>query len=67
MHLLPCDQLFHAVLFCIIFSMSFSDAKSDSLIGKDPNAGKDQGQEEKRETEDEMVGWYHQFNGHELG
>ena len=46
--------------------MSFSDAKSDSLIGKDPNAGKDQGQEEKRETEDEMVGWYHQLNEHEL-
>ena len=24
-------------------------------------------QEEKRVTEDEMVGWHHQFNGHELG
>ena len=46
--------------------MSFSDTKSDSLIGKDPNAWKDQGQEEKRETEDEMVGWYHQLNEHEL-
>ena len=66
MHLLSCDQLFHAVLFCIIFSMSFSDAKSVSLIGKDPNAGKDQRQEEKGATEDEMVGWHHQLNGHEI-
>ena len=29
------------------------------LTGKDPYAGKDQGQEEKRVTEDEMVGWHH--------
>ena len=36
------------------------------LIGKDPDAGRDWGQEEKRRTEDEMVGWYHQLNGHEF-
>ena len=41
------------------------DAKS-WLIGKDPDAGKDWGQEEKGETEDEMVGWHHLLNGHEL-
>ena len=29
------------------------------LIGKDPEAGKDGGQEEKGMTEDEMVGWHH--------
>ena len=29
------------------------------LIGKDPDAGKDWGQEEKGTTEDEMVGWHH--------
>ena len=29
------------------------------LIGKDPNAGKDWGQEEKGTTEDEMAGWHH--------
>ena len=46
--------------------MSFSDAKSVSLIEKDPNAGKDQRQEEKGATEDEMVGWHHQLNGHEI-
>ena len=33
-------------------------AKS-SLIGKDPDAGKDWGQEEKGTTEDEMAGWHH--------
>ena len=34
--------------------------------GKDPDAGKDWGQEEKGEAEDEMIGWYHQLNGHEF-
>ena len=34
------------------------DAKS-RVIGKDPDAGKDWGQEEKGATEDEMVGWHH--------
>ena len=29
------------------------------LIGKDPDAGKDRGQEEKGVTDDEMVGWHH--------
>ena len=38
------------------------DAKS-WLIGKNPDAGKDWGQEEKGTTEDEMVGWHHQLNG----
>ena len=36
------------------------------LIGKDPDAGKDWRQEEKWTTEDEMVGWHHWVNGHEL-
>ena len=36
------------------------------LIWKDPDAGKDWGQEEKGVTEDEMVGWYHRLNGHEF-
>ena len=36
------------------------------LIGKDPDAGKDGGQEEKRATEDEMVGWHHRLNGHKF-
>ena len=36
------------------------------LIGKDPDAVKDWGQEEKGMTEDEMAGWHHRVNGHEF-
>ena len=36
------------------------------LIVKDPDAGRDWGQEEKETTEDEMAGWYHQLIGHEF-
>ena len=41
------------------------DAKS-WLIGKDPDAGKDWGQE-KGMTEDEMVGWHYWLDGHGFG
>ena len=34
------------------------------LTGKDTDAGKDRGREEKGITEDELVGWHHQLNGH---
>ena len=44
------------------------------LIGKDPDTGKDWGQEEKwvaeeekGVAEDEMIGWHHRLNGHEFG
>ena len=37
------------------------------LIGKDPDAGRDWGQEEKGTTENEMAGWHHWLNGHEFG
>ena len=36
------------------------------LLGKDLDAGKDWRQEKKGTTEDEMVGWHHRLNGHEL-
>ena len=36
------------------------------LTGKDPDAGKDRGQEEKVVTEDEIVGWNHRRSGHEF-
>ena len=36
------------------------------LIGKDPDAGRDWGQEEKGTTEDEMAGWHHQISRHEF-
>ena len=41
------------------------DAKS-WLIGKDPDTEKDWRQEEKEMTEDKMVGWHPQLNGHEF-
>ena len=41
------------------------DVKSQ-LIGKDPYCGKDWRQEEKGTSENEMVGWHHQLNGHEF-
>ena len=54
-----------------------TDAKSETpvlwpshakswLIGKDPDAGRDWGQEEKGTTEDEMAGWHHLLDGHEF-
>ena len=42
------------------------DAKS-WLTGKDPDAGRDCGQEEKGTTEDEMAGWHHRLDGHRFG
>ena len=33
-------------------------------IGKDPDAGRDWGQEEKGTTEDKMAGWHHRLYGH---
>ena len=47
-----------------------NDAKAETpphvkswLIGKDPDAGRDWGQEEKGMTEDEMAGWHHRLDG----
>ena len=36
------------------------------FIWKDPDDGKDWRQEDKRMTEDEVVGWHHQLDGHEF-
>ena len=41
------------------------DVKS-SLVGKDPDAGRDWGQEEKGMTEDEIAGWHYRLDGHEF-
>ena len=57
--------------------LMFSDVEAETLIlwppdtknwfiWKDPDAGKDWRQEEKGTTEDEMVEWHHQLNGHEF-
>ena len=54
-----------------------TDAKTEALelwppdakcwpFGKDPDPGKDWGQEEKEATEDEIVGWYHWLSGYEF-
>ena len=40
--------------------------RADS-IWKDPDAGKDWGQEDKGTTEDEVVGWHHRLDGHGFG
>ena len=37
------------------------------LIGKDPDAGRDWGQEEMGMTEDETAGWHHRLDGREFG
>ena len=50
----------------ILASVMPPHAKS-CLIGKDPNAGKDWGQEEKGTTEDKMPGWHHRLDGHGFG
>ena len=42
------------------------DAKN-SLIWKDPDAGRDWEQEQKGTTEDKMAGWRHRLDGHEFG
>ena len=40
--------------------------RTNWLIWKDPDAGKDWRQEEKAMTEEEMVGWHHQLDRHEI-
>ena len=68
-------MLFHCGFNCIIGRADVEaeapilwppDAKS-WLIWKDPDAGKDWGQEEKGMTEDEMVGWHHWLDGYGFG
>ena len=63
--------------WCTLNIFGRNDAKAETpvlwpphvkswLIWKDPDAGKDWGQKEKGTTEVEIVGWHHQFNGHEF-
>ena len=58
----------------LIMDLSKSQGESwsrhqDTAIatGKDPDAGRDWGQEEKGTTEDEMVGWHHRLDAREFG
>ena len=58
-HLDKANQLFDNLIM-------WDPLYSGRFIGKDPDAGKDWGQEEKGMTEDEMVGWHHWHNGYEF-
>ena len=40
--------------------------KGKAEVVKDPDAGRDWGQEGKGMTEDEMAGWHHRLDGHEF-
>ena len=45
----------------------FGTSCEELIIGKESDAGRDWGQEEKGTTEDEMAGWHHRLDGHEFG
>ena len=45
----------------------FGHLKKSWFFGKDPDARRDWGQEEKGMTGDEMAGWHHRLEGHEFG
>ena len=55
----------HRTFFDINWKISGDSFSEDQLIGKDSDAEKYWGQEEKVGTEDEMVRWHHWLNGHE--
>ena len=64
----------HQRVICILYRANYLKLKLQYFghlmrrvdSGKDPDAGRDWGQEEKGMTEDEMAGWHHQLNGHEF-
>ena len=45
--------------------MCIYDHRQETFAGKDPDAGRDWGQEEKGTTEEEMAGWHHGLDGRE--
>ena len=55
------------IIFWILSPILWPPHAKSWLIGKDPDAGRDWGQEEKGMTEDEMAGWHHQLDAHEFG
>ena len=67
--LMKFNYLNHCInLLCPLLSLILWPPHVKSwLIGKDPDAGRDWGQEEKGTTEDDMAGWHHQLDAHEFG
>ena len=66
---LKCLNTFFSKTYCALylsFPLVMSPNAKSRLTGKDPDAGKDWRQKEKRAAEDEMVRKHHQFKGHEL-
>ena len=61
------DFYFISVYIECIWPVFWSSDAYIWLTGKVPDAGKDWGQKERGASEDEMVGWHHQCNEHELG
>ena len=53
-------------LMLMLKLQSFGYLMWRTVIGKDPDAGKDWRREEKGMTKDEMAGWHHWLNGHEF-
>ena len=49
-----------------IFEEALLNLTKDFKLGKDPDAGRDWGQEEKGTTENEMAGWHHRLDGHKF-
>ena len=62
----PMERLHAALNFLPGLRPLWPPAVKSWLFGKEPDAGKDCRREEKGTTEDEMAGWHHQLNGHEL-
>ena len=52
--------------WCWSWNSSTLPPDVNSWLRKDPDAGKDWRQEKKGTTEDDMAGWHHQLNGHEI-
>ena len=55
----------HAIWYYRAFYFTINKIIVTYTIGKDPDAGRDWGQEEKGTPEDEMAGWHHQLDGRE--
>ena len=51
---------------CLLLICKSFLRRTIQILGKDSDAGRDWGQEEKGTTEDEMAGWHHRLDGHEF-